>query len=399
MSKRILCAMIAAVLFAAATITTIPVKAQAAPNITARAAIVMCYDTGDILFERDAHTSRAPASMTKAMTAFVIYEEIGRGNLTLDTMVPVSANAARVSADTNMQGAPLPIAAGTYISVDTMLHLIMLPSSNGACVAMAEYISGSEAAFAERMNESAAAIGMYSRFTNAHGALPHYTNAYSLAVLIRTFIQRYPDILRVTSARYVHFNGVRRNNTNLLFTSFYYPGADGFRTGTTREAGFCLAATAYRDGRRIITVVMNAPDNPGRYGDTQRLLDFGFAEVSRRVRVELDGEPLQLALPMQVIEDRPMLPVRDVFTAMDAGATFEWDGRTMTATITTGGDIAAFTIGSSTAYFNGAAFALETPPIIRNHRTFVPICFIAEVTGRGVTWDTVTRTAVINGAD
>ena len=397
MRKRTLCTLMAVLLFAASIITAVPAQAQAPPSITAQAAVVMCYHTGDILFERDAHTPRVPASMTKSMTAFVIYEEIEAGNLTLDTMITVSANAARVSADTNMQGAPLPIAAGTQISVDTMLHLIMLPSSNGACVAMAEHISGSEEAFAQRMNESAAAIGMFSQFTNAHGALPHYTNAYSLAVLLRTFIQRYPDILRVTSARYVYFNGVRRNNTNLLFTTFPSYGADGFRTGTTREAGFCLAATAYRDGRRIITVVMNAPDNPGRYGDTQRLLDFGFAEVARRVRVELDGELIQLAVPAQMINGQPMFPMRDIFTAFDAGNTLEWDGRAMTATVrSVDGDVASLAIGSYTAYFNGGAFPLEIPAILVNHRTFVSLCFImGALAGAIVDWDPVTQTVSI----
>ena len=397
MKRKTLCALMAALILAASFIAPVPAQAQAPPSITAQAAIVMCYNTGDILFEKDAHTPRVPASMTKSMTAFVIYEEIEAGNLTLDTMITVSENAARISADTNMQGAPLPITAGTQISVDTMLHLIMLPSSNGACVAMAEHISGSEEAFAQRMNESAAAIGMFSEFTNAHGALPHYTNAYSLALLIRTFIQRYPDILRVTSARYVYFNGVRRNNTNLLFTTFPYYGADGFRTGTTREAGFCLAATAYRDGRRIITVVMGAPDNPGRYGDTQRLLDFGFAEVARRVRIELYGELLQLSIPAQIINGQPMLPMRDIFMAFDAGSTLEWDGSTMTAIARSlDGDVVSLAIGSYTAYFNGGAFPLETPAILVNHRTFVSLCFIRGVlAGCIVDWDPVTQTVTI----
>ena len=400
MRKRTLWALMAAVFLAASVIAAIPAQAQPPPSITAQAAIVMCYHTGDILFERDAHTPRVPASMTKSMTAFVIYEEIEAGNLTLDTMITVSANAARVSADTNMQGAPLPIAAGTQISVDTMLHLIMLPSSNGACVAMAEHISGSEEAFAQRMNESAAAIGMFSEFTNAHGAIAHYTNAYSMALLLRTFIQRYPDILRVTSARYVYFNGVRRNNTNLLFTTFPSYGADGFRTGTTREAGFCLAATAYRDGRRIITVVMNAPDNPGRYGDTQRLLDFGFAEVARRVRVELEGELIQLATPPQMIGREPMLPIRDIFLALDPYATFVWDGTAMTATVSmSNGDVASLTIGSTTAYLNGVELILHTPPAIINHRTFVSRCVIVGIAGRPVGWFALTQTVSIYPAD
>jgi len=156
-----------------------PTTAAAAPNISAAAAVVMDFETGDILFQRDAYSSRVPASMTKAMTAFVVFEEIGRGNLTLDTLIRISPNAARISADPNMQGARFPLQSGSYHSVDTLLHLALLPSANGACVAFAEHISGTEALFAARMNESAHAIGMYSNFTNSHGALPHRTNAYS----------------------------------------------------------------------------------------------------------------------------------------------------------------------------------------------------------------------------
>ena len=307
-------------------------------NVTARAAIAMDFETGEILFQRDVHTPRVPASMTKAMTAFVVYEEMERGNLTMDTLVTISANASRIASDANMQGAPFPLAAGSRHTVDTLLHLSMLPSSNGANVALAEHISGSEAAFAQRMNESAAAIGMYSRFTNAHGALPHYTTAYSLALLTRQFITRYPDILRITGAATMDFQGRTVNNTNLLFSTFAYAGADGFRTGTTREAGFCLIATAYRDGRRTITVVMNAPDNPGRYGDTQRLLDFGFAEAARRaaerITVTINGVPVQFDVPPQTVDGRVMVPVRTIAEAL--GKRVLWNPQTNTVEITGG---------------------------------------------------------------
>lgn len=298
----------------------IGVFVYAQPTVLAPAAIALDFYTGEILFERNAHVLRPPASMTKAMTAFVVYEEIERGNITLETTMPVSAHASRVSNSAALQGNPLFLPQGIYISVDTLLHLMMLPSSNGACVVVAEFISGSEQAFVQRMNESAAAIGMTAEFTNVHGALPHYTNAYSMALLVRTFIQRYPDILRVTSARTMNFNNSRFSNTNLLFSTFPYAGADGFRTGTTREAGFCLAATAERDGRRIITVVMGNTNNDGRYGDSRRLLDFGFAEAQRRglplytppLEVFINGEAFVSDIaPLQVYE-QIMLPLRNL---------------------------------------------------------------------------------------
>ena len=134
------------------------------------------------------------------------------------------------------------------------------------------------------------------------------------------------------------FQGRTVNNTNLLFTTFAYAGADGFRTGTTREAGFCLIATAYRDGRRIITVVMNAPDNPGRYGDTQRLLDFGFAESARRaaerINVTIDGVPVQFDVSPRTVDGRVMVPVRAIAEAL--GKQVFWNPQTNTVEISAG---------------------------------------------------------------
>ncbi|MCL2388352.1 MAG: hypothetical protein FWC89_12530 [Defluviitaleaceae bacterium] len=314
-----------------ASIIPMPVRAV---NITAQAAIVIDFDTGEILFERDIHTPRVPASMTKAMTAFVVYEEMERGNLTLDTLIPISENAARLSRDNVvLQGAPFPLDAGTYHTVDTLLHLAMLPSSNGACVALAEFISGTEEAFVQRMNESAAAIGMWSEFTNSHGAVAHYTNAYSIGRLVYEFIHRYPDILRITGAAYYVFQDEARNNTNLLIQgrTIPYYGADGFRTGTTREAGACLASTAYRYGWRIIVVVMNAQNNDRRYSDSIALLDFGFAEAARRdavraealqelqasaVNIVYRGQPVNFSITPRIVDERSMAPARELLTAL-----------------------------------------------------------------------------------
>ncbi|MCL2361311.1 MAG: stalk domain-containing protein [Defluviitaleaceae bacterium] len=339
-------------------------------DIAAQAAIVMDFETGEILFQRDIHTPRVPASMTKAMTAFVVFEEIEAGNLSLDTLIPISTNAARISSDTNMQGAPFPLAVGSYHTVDMLLHLALLPSSNGACVALGEYISGTEAAFAVRMNESAAAIGMFSQFTNAHGAIAHYTNVYSIAVLVREFIYRYPDILHITGASYVNFGGVRRNNTNQLLTVRPYAGADGFRTGTTREAGWCLAATAYRDGRRIIAVVMNAPNNDRRYSDSITLLDFGFAEMERRdearaqalrrsqIQIIHEGDAIAFNIPPRIVNNHAMAPAQELFKAL-------------------------------------GVYTLDIQPQIIDGVEFVPVRAVAYALNLQVVWDSETRTVTI----
>lgn len=390
MKKSILLALLVVVFFAG-----IPAQeVQAAPNITAQAAIVMDFHTGEILFARDIHTPRPPASMTKTMTAFVVYEEIAAGRLTLDTMIPVSENAARISDDPNIQGRPLRLTAGTSISVETLLLLMMPPSSNGAPVVIAEYISGTEEAFAELMNEHARALGMFAEFTNSHGAINHYSTAYSMAVLIRAFVHRHPDILRIASTPYVMFEGVRHSSTNRFFTTEPFPGVDGMKTGTTREAGFCVSATAYRDGRRIITVNMASASNPARYSDARALIEFGFAEAARRVRVTLDGTPLQFEVPAQIIDNRVMVPMRGIFEAL--GTTVQWDeasGAIVSHTVD--GDIITLAIGSSVAFVNDIAFSLDAPPQIVDGRTLVPLWFAAEATGRTANWNPYSRTATI----
>ena len=373
--------------------------AAAAPHVTARSAVVMDYETGEFLFERDADTLRSPASMTKNMTAFIVYEEIAAGNLTFETMIPVSRNAANISRSYDWGGRY--INAGQYHSVETMLRLIMLPSHNGASVAMAEYISGTEAAFVQRMNDTAYRLGMSAHFNDSFG-LDNLVTARSMAILVHTFIRDFPDILRITGMRSFAFGGGTAPNTNLLLRSegaFFYSGADGFKTGTSAAAGHCFSGTAYRDGRRIITVVMNASGDAGRYGDTIRMLDFGFAESERRlaarpIRVVVDGEPLELDTEPRLFFDQVMIPARAVFEAM--GATVEWDGDTQTVTVVTqDDDVITILIGGGTIFVNDTSFETGIAAQIVNGRTLVPSRIISESMGVTVEWNERTRTVYI----
>lgn len=249
------------------------------PSVTAASAIVMDYDTGEVLYEKDADTMRVPASMTKVMTAYIIFEELEAGNLTLDTMVPISAANAQKSRDGSNYPASVPLTAGSSVSVDTLLKLIMIPSASASCIVMAEYISGSEAAFVQRMNETAQRLGMTAEYENCHGAHVHYLTARSQAILVRAFIDRFPQILNYTSLTGVTFNGKWYPNTNKLLPGldYAYDGVDGFKTGTISAAGYCLSATAVKNGRRIISVVMKSSNDRTRHTDSAALLDYGFA--------------------------------------------------------------------------------------------------------------------------
>jgi len=411
--KRKITMVMVSITMLAALLAPMAVTAAATdvPWISAPAAIVLDYETSEVLWARGEHDLRVPASMTKLVSAFVIYEEIAAGNLALDTMVRVSRNAYRISVDANMQGSTLPMREGVYRSVDDMLHLMMLPSSNGACVAMADHISGSEAAFAYRMNAVAQRVGGRAYFNNAHGALPHYTTAYTMAKIVREFIYEAPDILRITSAASMNDAGTTRSNTNLLVRSgsdFFYRYADGFRTGTTTEAGFCLASTAYRDGRRVIVIVMGARNNNERYGDSIALLEWGLQESARRyaeryaemqrelaerITLVADGEEVTLQAPARMVNDRVMTS-KDIFTVLGADA--EWDEANQTITAATeDGDTIIFTIGSYFVLVGEQVVELDVAPEMVNDLPHIPTRAVAEAMGRTVQWDGETRTVYV----
>lgn len=254
------------------------------PHIASQAAVIIDFDTGEVLYDKEAYSLRSPASMTKIMTAFIVYEQMAAGRFNFNTSIPVSQHAR--SSNVVLAGAQFAMAPGNH-TIETLLRLMMLPSSNGACVAIAEYISGSESAFAALMNSTAQRLGMHAFYVNPHGASRssfNYVSPHSIALLIRAFIQRYPDILRITSMTSMAYNGRNIGQTNQLLRGGgnFYSGVDGFKTGTTGEAGACLSATGVRNGRRIIVVTMAASVANQRYIDGRALLDYGFAEAARR---------------------------------------------------------------------------------------------------------------------
>jgi len=261
---------------------------NAPPNITARSAIVKCFETGDVLFARDPDTRRPPASMTKVMTAYIVYEEIAAGRLTLDTMIPISHHAANFALHTWPGHIRLP--AGGHLSVDTLLTLIILPSHNGACIAVAEHISGSEAAFVQRMNQTAQRLGMDALYDNAHGLWGNPQTARATAILTQAIVRDHPDILRISNMRHFTFNGAPANNTGHQILT--HPHIDGVKQGTTAAAGWCYAGTAFRGNNRVVSVTMSSSSNDTRLSDSVALLNFGLAELERRdwLMSEIDVE-------------------------------------------------------------------------------------------------------------
>lgn len=244
-----------------------------APN--ARSAIMIEASTGEILFKKNENEKMAPASMTKMMSMLLIMEEIEKGNLKWDEEITASANAS------SMGGSQIFLEAGEKMTVTEMLKGIAIASGNDATVAMAERISGSETAFVKRMNERSKELGLKNtNFVTATGldADNHYSSAYDMAMIARELV-KYEKILEFTGTYEDYLRTDTTSpfwlvNTNRLVR--FYSGVDGLKTGFTSTAGYCLTATAKRDGMRLITVVMNEPDTAKRSADTSKMLDYGF---------------------------------------------------------------------------------------------------------------------------
>lgn len=244
-----------------------------APN--ASSAIMIEATTGEILFNKNENEKLAPASMTKMMSMLLIMEEIEKGILKWDEIITASTNAS------SMGGSQIFLEAGEKMTVQELVKGIAIASGNDATVAMAERISGSEEGFVKRMNERAKELGLKNtNFVTSTGldADNHYSSAYDMALIARELVKHekileftgtYEDYLRKDSS-----SPFWLVNTNRLVR--FYSGVDGLKTGFTSSAGYCLTATAKRDGMRLITVVMNEPDTNKRSADTTKMLDYGF---------------------------------------------------------------------------------------------------------------------------
>lgn len=284
---------------------TFLVPTASALDIRAASAFVMDAQTGECLYEYNGDVARVPASMTKVLTAYIVYQELEKGTLSWDTPISISHNVAVKSRDSSYPMA-VPLTEGKTYTVDTLMHLIMIPSASASCIAMAEHISGSESAFVERMNQTAKMLGLSATYYNCHGARVNYITPRSQAMLTRRFLEDYPDILRITSKSGVSFNGKWYNNTNhLLNTMEPYEGLDGFKTGTISQAGYCVTTTAERNGRRVISVVMKSTSDAQRFQDSRQLLDYGFAEIAKR---DASRQTTALAITAQPNEIRPFEP-------------------------------------------------------------------------------------------
>ena len=261
--------------FLSICIASLPVQAAkitpAPPQVAARAYIVMDADTGKVIMASREGERFPPASLTKMMTSYILEGELTKGNVSKNDLVPISVKAWRTP------GSRMFIKEGTQVLLSDLLKGIIIQSGNDASVAVAEYIAGSESAFADMMNQHAALLGMQnSHFMNATGlpAEDHYSSAYDLALLAQAIIQKYPEQYGIYSEKYFTYNKIRQPNRNKLL--WRDDSVDGLKTGHTDAAGFCLVASAKRDGMRLITVVMGTSSEEARAQESQKLLAYAF---------------------------------------------------------------------------------------------------------------------------
>ncbi len=247
----------------------------AAPYVECKSAILMEASTGQILYEQNADEALPPASVTKVMTLLLVMEAIDDGRLKYDDMITASAHAC------SMGGSQIYLKEGEQMTVEDMVKSVVIASANDAAVALAEHISGSEEAFVAAMNRRAAELGMTNtNFENTNGlddtAENHVTSAKDIALMSRELIKH----KKITEYSSIWMDTIRNGefgltNTNRLVR--FYKGATGLKTGSTSKAGFCISATAEREGMSLICVIMAAPTRDIRNAAATSLLDWGFA--------------------------------------------------------------------------------------------------------------------------
>lgn len=282
--KKLLC-----LVAAFAALCSLPCRAA---DVAAPSAILMEKETGEILFAKEEHTRREPASVTKIMTLLLTMEAIDSGKLSYDDTVTASAHAS------SMGGSQIWLKEGEEMTVRDLLKAVCIVSGNDAATALAEHLGGSEESFVEMMNKRAAELGMAdTHFVNCTGlpAEGHETSAHDIALMSRELILRHPDIRQFTT---VWMDSLRGGESMLVNTNKlvrFYRGATGLKTGSTDSAKYCVSATAEQDGMELIAVILKGETSQSRFDDAKTLLNYGFSHFRL-----MDITPVEKLQPIAV---------------------------------------------------------------------------------------------------
>ncbi len=245
--------------------------AEGAPEVDSSSFLLVDFQSGEELAALNPGERVEPASITKLMTAYLLYRELGKGTIKPDDEVLISQHAWE------MQGSRMFVELGKKVQLEKLLRGLIIQSGNDAAVALAEHVAGTESAFVQRMNETAQELGMAdTKYQNVTGwpAADHYTTARDIVTLTRALISEFPDRYKLYSEKEFTYNNIKQHNRNKLL--WRDPTVDGVKTGHTESAGFCLVASAKRDTMRLVSVVLGSADEKSRAESSQRLLEFGF---------------------------------------------------------------------------------------------------------------------------
>lgn len=284
------------------------------PNLAASGYVLMDYHSGQIIAQSNAGQRLEPASLTKMMTAYTVFNELRAGHINLSDQVRVSEKAWR------MTGSRMFIEAGSSVSVEELLKGMIIQSGNDASVALAEHVAGSEDAFVTLMNAHAARLGLeHTKFTNSTG-LPDpnlYTTPIDMARLASALIHEFPQYYPWYSERSYTYNNIRQSNRNLLL--FRDDSVDGLKTGHTSAAGYCLVASAQRNEMRLISVIMGTSSERARAQESEKLLNYGFRFFETH-RLYAAHEPLsQMRIWKAETEQLPLGLAEELFVTVPRG--------------------------------------------------------------------------------
>ena len=242
-----------------------------APKLNAKGYVLMDADSGQVIAGKAFHQRMEPASLTKMMTLYIVASALKNGQISMNDKVHISKLAWRTG------GSKMFVRAGSNIPVKDLIQGIVVDSGNDACTAIAEYIAGTESAFAQLMNQTALYLGMKNTHYTDSTGLPHtkhYSTPYDMAILAKAIINDFPEYYHWYRQKWFTYNKIRQPNRNRLL--WRDPSVDGLKTGHTGSAGYCLVASAKRNNMRLIAVTMGAPSDEGRNSDDEALLNYGF---------------------------------------------------------------------------------------------------------------------------
>lgn len=315
MSQRLTSALASMVLFFATTAHAAePLPAPAPPIIGAKSYLVIDAQTGHELASLNPDTALAPASLTKLMTTYVVFNTLKEGQIRLEDEVTVSEKAWRT------EGSRMFIEVGKRVSIENLLLGMIVQSGNDASVALAEHIAGTESVFAELMNQNAANLGMHSsHFRNATGlpAEGHTTTARDLTTLARAIISEFPDYYLWHAVKEFTFNGIKQSNRNSLL--WRDDSVDGLKTGHTDDAGYCLVASAKREDMRIVSVVMGTSSTKARTDGSQALINYGFRFYETRLLFKAGEEITTARIWKSANENTRLGVLKDLYITVRRG--------------------------------------------------------------------------------